>query len=391
MQSNTNVIGSSGALLALTPGAENAIALNGGAGVAIGVASSPGANSVRGNSIYSNGTVTGLGIDLITGAPPGTGVTVNDAGDGDAGPNTLQNFPVIGSALTNGTSVTHINGSLNSEATVKTYRVDFYSSPSCNTNASNAAEAATYGEGKVYLASQDVTTNASGNAAFSYIHNAALTVGHAITATATAPIAGPGYNTSEFSLCQAVVLSTADLSVTKIATDTTPLTGTNVTFNITVSNAGPDTATNVVLKDVLPAGLTFVSDFENGVGEYDETTGLWPVGTIPSGESRPLQIIANVTATSPVTNIAQVSAADQPDPDSTPGSTPDNCTPVEDDCGAETLTPEGATIIIRKALAYQYFQDFCFSGDLADTNAGAPGDFCLDYHAADGTLQDNIT
>src|SRR5439155_392687 len=51
----------------------------------------------------------------------------------------------------------------------------------------------------------------------------------------------------------------ADLSVAKTVSSGTPNVGSNVTFNVTVSNAGPDTATNVRVSDPLPAGLTFVS------------------------------------------------------------------------------------------------------------------------------------
>jgi uncharacterized repeat protein (TIGR01451 family) len=63
-----------------------------------------------------------------------------------------------------------------------------------------------------------------------------------------------------------------DLSLTKTVNDPTPPVGTNVTFTVTVSNAnGFSTATNVTVTDVLPAGLTYVSD--NGGGAYDSGTG----------------------------------------------------------------------------------------------------------------------
>jgi titin len=74
-------------------------------------------NAVRGNSIYAN---TGLGIDLGQ-----NGVTLNDTGDTDAGPNNLQNFPVLSSAGTSGTTIA-ISGSLNSIAAIRTYTLDFY-------------------------------------------------------------------------------------------------------------------------------------------------------------------------------------------------------------------------------------------------------------------------
>lgn len=66
------------------------------------------ANEISGNAIYSNG---GLGIDLSTvlgGNATADGPTANDAGDFDAGPNNLQNFPVLTSAeLNGGLSVTY--------------------------------------------------------------------------------------------------------------------------------------------------------------------------------------------------------------------------------------------------------------------------------------------
>ncbi|NNE71531.1 MAG: T9SS type A sorting domain-containing protein [Rhodothermales bacterium] len=72
---------------------ENTIAYNG-TGIYIGRVDGtfdPLRNQISENSIFSN---TGLGIDLI---PPGgqAGQNTDDAGDADAGPNNLQNSPVI--------------------------------------------------------------------------------------------------------------------------------------------------------------------------------------------------------------------------------------------------------------------------------------------------------
>ena len=61
--------------------------------------------SIHGNSIYGN---SGLGIDL-----GGNGVTGNDVGDMDGGPNNSQNFPVITAATIAGTNVELI-GTFNS-------------------------------------------------------------------------------------------------------------------------------------------------------------------------------------------------------------------------------------------------------------------------------------
>ena len=51
----------------------------------------------------------------------------------------------------------------------------------------------------------------------------------------------------------------ADLSVTKTVNDPTPNVGETIAYTVTLTDNGPDDATNVTLQDVLPAGLTFVA------------------------------------------------------------------------------------------------------------------------------------
>ena len=69
----------------------------------------------------------------------------------------------------------------------------------------------------------------------------------------------------------------ADLALTKTVSDPTPNVGDQITFTVTLTNSGPDTATGVVVNDLLPAGLTFVSATPSR-GTYDAATGTWTVG-----------------------------------------------------------------------------------------------------------------
>ena len=173
-----NVIGGS------APGAANLVSGNGGAGVAIFNAGTTG-NRVSGNSITANG---GLGIDLW-----GDGVTANDVGDGDTGPNNLQNFPVLTSAVLGiGTTV---SGSLNSTAST-TFRIEFFSNVT--------GDASGFGEGQNFIGAVSVTTNASGNASIATTLPAIVPAGQKISATAT----DPAGNTSEFA--QNVTVTTTD-------------------------------------------------------------------------------------------------------------------------------------------------------------------------------------
>ena len=150
---------------------------------AAGVLLEAGTMAIRGNSIVGSGG--GLGIDL---AP--NGVTPNDPGDGDVGPNGLQNFPVLTAAVRSGNALT-IGGSLNSAASA-TYTVEIF--------VSTAANGSGYGEGETSLGTISVTTDAAGNAPIAVVLPVTVPAGRVITATAT-DAAG---NTSEFSAARTV-------------------------------------------------------------------------------------------------------------------------------------------------------------------------------------------
>ena len=106
----------------------------------------------------------------------------------------------------------------------------------------------------------------------------------------------------------------ADLALAKTVDNPTPNVGDTVTFTVSLGNNGPDAATGAQVTDLLPAGLTFVSD-TTSQGTYDPATGLWDVGTVAVGAAQVLTIRAMVTSPSPVTNTATISHADQFDPD----------------------------------------------------------------------------
>ena len=78
----------------------------------------------------------------------------------------------------------------------------------------------------------------------------------------------------------ATVDRNADVEILKqISPDTTSLLGEDATFFVTVTNHGPAPATGIVVKDLLPAGLTLVSAHVSQ-GSYVPQTGLWIVGTL---------------------------------------------------------------------------------------------------------------
>ena len=91
----------------------------------------------------------------------------------------------------------------------------------------------------------------------------------------------------------AVMLMTADIAVSKEVDKPTAFEGDQVTFTVTVVNAGPATATGVTVSDPLPAGLDFMTATPSH-GSYSAATGTWDVGTLTSGESATLTIVATV-------------------------------------------------------------------------------------------------
>ena len=121
-----------------------------------------------------------LGIDLgnLGGFAEG-GLTLNDLGDADAGPNRNQNFPIITSAVSGGGNTT-IQGRLNSAASTQ-FTLDFYSNDAC------VGRPQDFLEGRAWLGTDSVTTDASGNATIDTILPGVNLGGHRVTATATDP------------------------------------------------------------------------------------------------------------------------------------------------------------------------------------------------------------
>lgn len=100
---------------------------------------------------------------------------------------------------------------------------------------------------------------------------------------------------------------TADLAVTKTVDFATRIVGQNAVFTVTVTNNGPNGASGVMVTDLLPAGLGWVSDTSGGA--FDPLTGVWTVGDLEVGASAVLQITVVALTPGTWTNVAQVVAS----------------------------------------------------------------------------------
>lgn len=130
------------------------------------------------------------------------------------------------------------------------------------------------------------------------------------------------------------VPQSSDLSLVKTVNNPTPLVGSRVTFEIEVTNNGPQDNSGVQVTDLLPSGYTY-NEYTISTGTYNSVTGVWTLGNIVNGKSETLQIIATVNPSGDYLNIAEITASDLPDPD----STPNNGVPTEDDYGTAIVTP----------------------------------------------------
>ncbi len=96
---------------------------------------------------------------------------------------------------------------------------------------------------------------------------------------------------------------TADLSVIKKITIQNTSFHSKIIYTIKVKNNGPDSSLNVILKDKLPFGLTFIS-YITRYGKYDPQTGIWNIGTLQNGAVATIIIECIVNTKSEFKNVA---------------------------------------------------------------------------------------
>src|SRR5262249_1361937 len=121
----------------------------------------------------------------------------------------------------------------------------------------------------------------------------------------------------------------SDLQVSKKVDNPTPNVGDTITYTVTLTNNGPDAATNVTVQDTLPSGISFVS--ANPPASYNSATGVWTVGTVSPGAPQTLTITPKVLSPNPAPNPAAVSHSHQFDPNPANNSDPPETSPQQAD------------------------------------------------------------
>ena len=94
-----------------------------------------------------------------------------------------------------------------------------------------------------------------------------------------------------------------DLSIVKTVDIMTPYYGDAVTYTITVTNNGPNAATDVVVTDTVPSGMNVSSADDTYVGN-----GVWEIASIDSGSEVSLTLYATVNSLDALTNEVNVTS-----------------------------------------------------------------------------------
>ncbi len=96
----------------------------------------------------------------------------------------------------------------------------------------------------------------------------------------------------------------SDLSITATDTPDPAAIGDSITYTVTVTDNGPETATGISVTDTLPASVAFVS----AVGCTGTTTLTCALADMASGASATITIVVTANSAGTVTNTASVSS-----------------------------------------------------------------------------------
>lgn len=97
----------------------------------------------------------------------------------------------------------------------------------------------------------------------------------------------------------------ADLSVIKLINNSNSNYNDLIKWTIIVSNNGPNMATGVIVNDLLPKSVEYISSYLSK-GFYNPVNGIWDVGNLNAGEKLQLNIVSKIVKTGDITNVVNV-------------------------------------------------------------------------------------
>lgn len=132
----------------------------------------------------------------------------------------------------------------------------------------------------------------------------------AVSTTAAVVTAPCSYS---FSIANVACQLATDLAINKTAPALT-FAGSTMTYTVTAAHTGLGLldATNVVVSDVLPGGLTYVGSTASS-GSYDNTSGDWSIPNVSAGVTATLSIQVQSSVAGTITNTASYASSTEPD------------------------------------------------------------------------------
>ncbi|RKR07062.1 CUB-like protein [Maribacter vaceletii] len=209
---------------------KNTIYSNGGSGIVLTGGNTSG-NLISQNSIYANGTGSpALGIDLDPTDNVGDGVTLNETGDTDNGPNGLLNFPIITGAFVSGSNLI-VEGWSRPGATIELFLTDV-NQGTATVGDNQLGMVTDYGEGQTYLATfieGSGADTASGSSAYTDLDgNTDNTNKYRVVILLPSGVARGNVVTSTATIAN----STSEFSPTSIVKSYTVITNRRITYRV---------------------------------------------------------------------------------------------------------------------------------------------------------------
>jgi len=134
--------------------------------------------------------------------------------------------------------------------------------------------------------------------------------------------------------------ATADLALEKTVSPSSVVEEEEFEFLITLTNNGPEDATDIVVLDDIPDGLTCTPDLAS---DFD-TSGQWTVSTLANGTSAMLTLTCTADEAGEYTNVASIQGSNPTDPDSDNDVAQAMVTVSEPDCLAPKSTQDASTV-----------------------------------------------
>jgi len=201
------------------------------------------------------------------------------------------------------------------------------------------------GQSVSILASHTVTTS---DAHIRNVINQATAQGNDPSGTVVSTVSDdPSTTAPHDATITPVIVRSANLATVKTNNQNTYLPGTSTTYTITVTNNGPDDATNIEVADAVPQGIFVMNWSGNGTtgnGNLNDTVTLLPAG---------ISVVYQVTVDIPqnftgnLVNTVVVVSPDVLDPD----TTCPQCTDTDTPCIAPVIQNPSNLVICDDAVA----------------------------------------